>query len=360
MAIYSLNNATLVAVDSTNFAREGVYERETLQKALLKNIEAIGDGLLVIQEEFGDWDGSSRRIDLLCVDTDANLVVVELKRTHDGGHMDLQALRYAAMVSPMTFDQVQEAHRNFHNIPPEESRVRLLSFFGWPDVDEAKFGQDVRIVLAAADFGREVTTTVLWLNDRGLDIRCVRMKPYRTTSGEVLVDIQQLIPLPDAAEYQTRVGRKRREERESVNARIEGRLVWWTDLQAVHERKGWTRHRNVSPRNSPYYVAREKDWHWAYLLTSSQTGVEIYIYSGASALYDELHEKRVAIEAAFQSPLAWHEPDHRGVSKVTFMMDGGHHSEERAVALEKQVEAMIRLEAALRPYLKDWLDKPKS
>ena len=34
---------------------------------------------------------------LLCIDREANLVVVELKRTEDGGHMDLQAIRYAAM-----------------------------------------------------------------------------------------------------------------------------------------------------------------------------------------------------------------------------------------------------------------------
>lgn len=35
----------------------------------------------------------------------ANLVVIELKRTEEGGRMELQAIRYAAMVSTMTFDQ---------------------------------------------------------------------------------------------------------------------------------------------------------------------------------------------------------------------------------------------------------------
>jgi hypothetical protein len=46
-----------------------------------------------------DWEDSSRSIDLLCIDKQANLVVIELKRTEDGGHMELQAIRYAAMVS---------------------------------------------------------------------------------------------------------------------------------------------------------------------------------------------------------------------------------------------------------------------
>ena len=73
---------------------------------------------MVLAEEFSDWADSTRRIDLLCLDDDANLVVVELKRTEDGGHMELQALRYAAMVSAMTFDQAVETlarHRNRAN-----------------------------------------------------------------------------------------------------------------------------------------------------------------------------------------------------------------------------------------------------
>ncbi|WP_229262130.1 hypothetical protein [Duganella guangzhouensis] len=79
---------------------------------------------MVLAEEFGDWVGANRRIDLLCLDDQANLVIVELKRDNSA-HMELQALRYAAMVSTMRFDQA-----------------------------------------------------VLWLNKQGLDLRCVQMRPH--------------------------------------------------------------------------------------------------------------------------------------------------------------------------------------
>lgn len=46
-----------------------------------------------------------RRIDLLCLDKNANWVVVELKRTEDGGAMEQQAIRCAAMVSTSTLDR---------------------------------------------------------------------------------------------------------------------------------------------------------------------------------------------------------------------------------------------------------------
>jgi len=63
---------------------------------------------MVLQDAFGDERDNQPRIDLLCLDTNANLVVVELKCDDDGGHTELQALRHAAMVSSMTFDQATD------------------------------------------------------------------------------------------------------------------------------------------------------------------------------------------------------------------------------------------------------------
>tara|TARA_R110001599_G_scaffold262392_3_gene462923 strand:+ start:1988 stop:2170 length:183 start_codon:yes stop_codon:yes gene_type:complete len=59
---------------------------------LRKQIEIISDQTMVIAEEFGDWGASRRQIDLLCIDKEANLVVIELSRTEDGGFMALQAI----------------------------------------------------------------------------------------------------------------------------------------------------------------------------------------------------------------------------------------------------------------------------
>lgn len=60
----------------------------------------------------------------------------------------------------------------------------------------------------SADFGREITTTVLWLNRfDGMDVRCVRLVPY-DIDGKLLLDIQQTLPLPEAADYQVRLRRK--------------------------------------------------------------------------------------------------------------------------------------------------------
>jgi hypothetical protein len=71
----------------------------------------------------------------------------------------------------------------------------------------------VRIVLVSAGFDREITTTVLWLTDLyGLDIRCVRLTPYRV-GDQLLLDVQQVIPLPEASELTVQLQRKATQER---------------------------------------------------------------------------------------------------------------------------------------------------
>jgi hypothetical protein len=88
----------------------------------------------------------------------------------------------------------------------------VLDFLDWDSPEEEKFADDVRIVLASADFSREVTTTVTWLNERDLDIRGVRLRPYKL-GDRILLDVQQIIPLPELTEYQVRLREKATERR---------------------------------------------------------------------------------------------------------------------------------------------------
>ncbi len=110
MTLYRIESTGLEEVPSTSYRAEDIFERRDLQRFLIGKVGALADDLMILSEEFGDWVDSRRRLDLLCIDSKARLVVVELKRTEDGGHMDLQALRYAAMISRMTFERAVAAH----------------------------------------------------------------------------------------------------------------------------------------------------------------------------------------------------------------------------------------------------------
>jgi hypothetical protein len=214
MPIYEVESDGLKRIEETSFGAAGVRERKDLQRLLRKQINIVVPDVLIIAEEFGDWDDSRRRIDLLGIDKDANLVVIELKRTEDGGHMELQALRYAAMVSTMTFEEAVTVYGEYARSSAQDtdSQQEILEFLEWDEIDEEHFAQDVRIILVSAEFSKELTSSVLWLNSFGLDIRCIRIKPYND-NGRTLIDVQQVIPLPEAIEYQVKVSVKSRQER---------------------------------------------------------------------------------------------------------------------------------------------------
>src|ERR1044071_2000212 len=113
MPIYEVTHDQLRKIEETSFGAVGIRERKDLQRLLRSQIETIVPDVLIIAEEFGEFDESKRRIDLLGIDKDANLVVIELKRTEDGGHMELQALRYAAMVSTITFEKAIDVFADY-------------------------------------------------------------------------------------------------------------------------------------------------------------------------------------------------------------------------------------------------------
>jgi hypothetical protein len=233
--LYEVDADRLSPVAEVKFASLSLYERTDLQRLLRNDISPLGDDLLVIAEEFGQWEDARRRVDLLAIDTAGRLVVIELKRTESGGHMDLQSIRYAAMVSAMTFDDVVATYQLFlsarHPSEDHDARAKLVEFLGVDDDagEEPTISTEVRIILVSADFGREITTTVLWLNGfEGVDIRCFRLVPYNL-DGRVVLDVQQVIPLPEAADYQVKVRRKEAERERARTHAADGR-----DLTKYH------------------------------------------------------------------------------------------------------------------------------
>ncbi|HLL02073.1 MAG TPA: hypothetical protein VK539_15890 [Myxococcaceae bacterium] len=209
MALFEALSGKLQKVESVTFIREDIKERQQLQQWLLEEPSALGENLFILSEEYGDWEDSRRRIDLLALDENANLVVIEIKRTDDGGHMDLQAIRYAAMISSMSFEDIVQAHEVFLAKKNREgnARERILSFLGASLAEPMEISTVPRILLVAQDFSLEITTTVIWLVERGIDIRCIQVLPYKVDE-RLFLDIRQILPLKEASEYQVRIRKK--------------------------------------------------------------------------------------------------------------------------------------------------------
>lgn len=363
MPLYEMTPSNFRPVPEASFAAMGIGERSDIQRLLRTQIDVLGDDLYVLTEEFGDWEDSKRRIDLLAVDADANLVVIELKRTHDGGHMELQAIRYASMVSAMTFERAVAIHADFlrrMGQPAEEAKARLLEFLGWEQPDEDAFADDVRIVLVSENFGKELTTAVLWLRERDIDIRCVRLQPYQD-ADKTMIDVQQIIPLPEAHDYQVQL---REKEQQGRRQRAEGhdeRLRFWEGVVAIARERN-TRHANNKPGAANWLIASSgvRGLGFNYVVVQDYAVVELYVDRGNAeenkAIFDRLQASRAAIEKTFGDALIWDRLNARRACRIKYRLRaGGYRSpeDEWKPIQSGMVDAMTRLENAMLPAIRE-------
>lgn len=232
MPIFEVKAGGLTKLDQTTLGAEQLWERRDLQAYLRQHLHEI-DGtkdLLVIAEEFADWADSKRRIDLLAVDRRGNLVVIELKRGSTGEHMELQAVRYAAMVSTLTLDQAAQAFAQFCSQIGEATtagvaRDRIVEHID-SDEPEEEFGRDVRIVLVSEDFSLEVTSSIMWLSAKGVDITAIRLAVHKL-EDRILLDFLQVIPFKGAEDYQVRVRNKEQAEQEIRRNKVAWNGEWY-------------------------------------------------------------------------------------------------------------------------------------
>ena len=75
MPIYRVDDGKIVPVERTTFVGRGLRERSDLQTLLKSHIDVISPDTLVVAEEFGDWEDSRRRIDLLGLDRNAKGII---------------------------------------------------------------------------------------------------------------------------------------------------------------------------------------------------------------------------------------------------------------------------------------------
>jgi hypothetical protein len=352
MALYEVTSDNLTKIAQTTFDQTGLRERTDLQRLLQKQIDVILPDTLVIAEEFGEWEESKRRIDLLALDKDANLVVIELKRTEDGGHMELQAIRYAAMVSRMTFERAVEIYREYlakygNDI---DARTAILAFLDWEESNEDSFAQDVRIVLVSANFSKELTNAVLWLNEHDLDIRCIRLTPY-DDNGRTFIVVQPIIPLPEAAEYQIQIRKKEQKERQERAERNPQYFKFWENL--INLAEGRTDlHANLSPSMFEYLNVRK--WRattLSYVINQHNSRVALYTYR--AEIYGELYKHKQEIETAFGEELIWTPRETGKQSRIAYdMVVGGYKDDAEWQTIQTaMIDAMVRLEKALSAFI---------
>jgi hypothetical protein len=215
-----------VKVDAIGFAEAGIKERQDLEQWVIKKPNMLGEDLLIITSEFNRFDKSNRRLDLLALDAEGTLVVIELKLDVSGSLADLQAIRYAALCSTMTIEDVVHLFVSSTESSEEEAIQTILQFLHSEELPE--LGDRPRIIIAAGSVDdQELTSTVLWLRNFAVDISCVELTPYRIPdSGQIVLVPKIIIPVPEAREYIINVEIKKSKGAQKEKVQNEYRGFW--------------------------------------------------------------------------------------------------------------------------------------
>lgn len=364
--MYLINTTTnrIEALPTKYFGELGFTERKHLQEWLAYEPNALGEELLIIQKEFDGFDETRERLDLLALDKAGNLVIIENKLDDSGRDVVWQALKYASYCSSLSKLQIIEIYQQYlHRYQNNDDAVsQICEFLEIPDIEEVKLntGNSQRLILVAAYFRKEVTSTVLWLLGQGLSIQCFKVTPYQLQT-ELLLSIEQIIPTPEEQEFRIGMSVKEAEEKTAdvmLKNRHSTRMAFWEQALEALRNSGCNLYNNISPSKDHWLSAGSGISGCAYNLIFGQKEIRVELsFHRANKeenkyIFDYLYEKKQEIETLVGKTLEWLRLDNKKAARVQITHEiDSYNNENWEECINWLIDNLQCLEKALSPHL---------
>ena len=164
----------------------------------------LGELLLIIGRQV-QLDEGRDRIDLLALDQAGKLVVIELKRDRLGGSVDIQALRYAALVGGWSHDDVRRQAEGYWKSTNQQRGTFAQEVESFCE-DGYQINADQRVILVGQEIKPRLGTMAVWLRRHGVDVVVVSLGLFKDPdSASLYVQPQVLIPPPSEERVQAKV-----------------------------------------------------------------------------------------------------------------------------------------------------------
>lgn len=353
-------------IETKRFIDLGFRERDHLQEWLANQPDALGEELLIIQKEFDGFDDTRERLDLLALDKDGNLVIIENKLDDTGRDVMWQALKYASYCSNLTKSQIVEIYQIYLNryCDGGDAKSLLCEFLDAPDLSEVVLNSGInqRLMLVAANFRKEVTSTALWLLNHDIQVQCFKVTPY-ATAQDLFLNVEQIIPTPEAKELMIGMNAKEAEEKNTeaeLKNRHRIRMAFWEQALEAMKSSQCDLFNNINPSKDHWLSAGSgvRSCPFTLIFGVKEVRVQLEMTRTGSLenkfLFDRLYEKKHEIESSFGSPLEWLRLDDKKASRIQKRKEfDGYNREQWQEMICWLTEHMILLENAFRsPLLK--------
>jgi hypothetical protein len=351
------------------FTDLGFTERKHLQEWLENYPQALsqgeGDELLIIQKEFDGFDDTRERLDLLAIDKEGNLVIIENKLDDSGRDVVWQALKYASYCANLKKQQVVEIFQRYLNqkaqlegAEPANAEKVLLEFLLADDLQSVQLNtlKSQRLILVAAHYRKEVTNTVLWLSQFGVICQCFKVTPYQAGT-ELFLNVEQIIPTPEAADFMIGMMAKEAEEKSASNeqkSRHTLRLAFWEQTLEAFGRSNCSLFSNISPAKDHWLNAGSGISGMGYQLIFGKNEVRVGLSlqnsraEANSFVFNRLENMQAQIETDFGDELVWLPLPDKIACRIQYEKSvDGYNKANWPEMTQWLVEHMIRLEHAL-------------
>jgi len=199
----------------------------------------------------------------------------------------------------------------------------------------------------------EHVAAISWLNESAASAEFFLVQIEVIRIGDSL-PAPRFTVIVQPSEQLRRIGIEKRE----VASRHAERHAFWTELLKV-SRERHHLHAGVSPNETAYLVAGSgvSGLTFAYTVLEHSMRVELYISRGdeesSERVFHSLEAHKSEIEDAFGQALVWQPMPGRKSCRVKHDLDGGGRldREEWPQIIRAAVDAMVRLEVAIRPHL---------
>ena len=327
--LFIIDKTEAMKMEGQKFKDLGFSEKNDLQEWLRKNPDILGEKLLIIQKEFDEFEGSKNRLDLLALDVDGKLVVIENKLDDSGTGVTWQALQYVSFFSNFTKDKIVEKFQKYLGDNKKAEEV-LCEFFDKKDFSSITLDNDKhnnqRIILVARDFRKEVTSTVMWLLKHGIDIKCVKVTPYKHEKT-IFIDSEQILPPIGTEGLLVRVAEENIERARKEQADADTYFEFWsTLLPKMNEQSSF---KNANPLRYPWISrsAGSKGIIYEIHVTNKCARISLYIDTGEKErnkkIFDNLSLRKNEIGLKFgEGELVWDRLDGRQGSRVAVNLQG--------------------------------------
>lgn len=317
-------------IKRSSFQELKFSERNHLQEWIEKQPDIFGEELLIIQKEFDGFDETKERLDLLALDKGGNLVIIENKLDDSGRDVVWQSIKYASYCSALSKTNILEIYQKYlskQNIQ-QDAKKNICDFFDKEEFDSVVLnnGSMQRIIMVAANFRKEVTSTVLWLMKHGVNIKCFKATPFKN-NDEIYLSVEQIIPLPEAEELMIGIAEKERQETDTElgNVKRENlRKEFWQHTLEFFNKNNLDIYKGVSPSKDHWLNtgAGISGVHYSLIFLKDEIRVEFALDTGSKnsnkSMFDYLFSNKDEIENTFKESLVWKKLEDKKVSLIQF------------------------------------------